>query len=188
MSEILVNTIKKADGTGSITVPAETGTVLTSASDIQSQALSDLPLCDAYINSSTFNVSNGVMTKIAFDQARSNSDASMLDGTNYRITVPVSGYYNTQVILLADDVGSTLERVTTRIYKNGASLGSISDVHMVSGTGKNATISASLLLPLNANDYLEIYASLSNDGTTQLRFYGEANGISAFQVTFVRPL
>ena len=31
MSEILVNTIKKADGTGSITVPAETGTVLTSA-------------------------------------------------------------------------------------------------------------------------------------------------------------
>lgn len=34
MSEILVNTIKKADGTGSITVPAETGTVLTSASDL----------------------------------------------------------------------------------------------------------------------------------------------------------
>jgi len=28
MSEILVNTIKKADGTGSITVPAETGTVV----------------------------------------------------------------------------------------------------------------------------------------------------------------
>ena len=34
MSEILVNTIKKADGTGSITVPAETGTVLTSGSDL----------------------------------------------------------------------------------------------------------------------------------------------------------
>ena len=31
MSEILVNTIKKADGTGSITVPAETGTVVTTA-------------------------------------------------------------------------------------------------------------------------------------------------------------
>ena len=28
MSEILVNTIKKADGTGSLTVPAETGTVV----------------------------------------------------------------------------------------------------------------------------------------------------------------
>ena len=34
MSEILVNTIKKADGTGGLTVPAETGTVLTSASDL----------------------------------------------------------------------------------------------------------------------------------------------------------
>ena len=31
MSEILVNTIKKADGTGSLTVPAETGTVVTTA-------------------------------------------------------------------------------------------------------------------------------------------------------------
>ena len=36
MSEILVNTIKKADGTGSITVPAETGTVLTSATSLSS--------------------------------------------------------------------------------------------------------------------------------------------------------
>ena len=34
MSEILVNTIKKADGTGSLTVPAETGTVLTSGTDV----------------------------------------------------------------------------------------------------------------------------------------------------------
>ena len=34
MSELLVNTIKKADGTGSITVPAESGTLLTSASDL----------------------------------------------------------------------------------------------------------------------------------------------------------
>ena len=32
MSEILVNTIKKADGTGSLTVPAESGTVVTTAS------------------------------------------------------------------------------------------------------------------------------------------------------------
>ena len=38
MSEILVNTIKKADGTGSLTVPADTGTVLTSAT-----ALSNFP-------------------------------------------------------------------------------------------------------------------------------------------------
>jgi len=36
MSEILVNTIKKADGTGSITVPAETGTVLTTATTASS--------------------------------------------------------------------------------------------------------------------------------------------------------
>ena len=36
MSEILVNTIKKADGTGSITVPADTGTVLTTATTASS--------------------------------------------------------------------------------------------------------------------------------------------------------
>ena len=36
MSEILVNTIKKADGTGSLTVPADTGTVLTTATTASS--------------------------------------------------------------------------------------------------------------------------------------------------------
>lgn len=43
MSEILVNTIKKADGTGSLTVPAETGTVLTSggAIDVNASAPDD---------------------------------------------------------------------------------------------------------------------------------------------------
>ena len=47
MSEILVNTIKKADGTGSITVPSETGTVLTSASDIPAANLTgSLPAID----------------------------------------------------------------------------------------------------------------------------------------------
>ena len=47
MSEILVNTIKKADGTGSLTVPAETGTVLTSASTLSSSNLSGaLPALD----------------------------------------------------------------------------------------------------------------------------------------------
>lgn len=39
MSEILVNTIKKADGTGSITVPADSGTLLTSASSIPSSQI-----------------------------------------------------------------------------------------------------------------------------------------------------
>jgi len=34
MSEILVNTIKKADGTGGLTVPATTGTVLTTAGGV----------------------------------------------------------------------------------------------------------------------------------------------------------
>ena len=47
MSEILVNTIKKADGTGSLTVPADTGTVLTSASTLSSSNLSGaLPALD----------------------------------------------------------------------------------------------------------------------------------------------
>jgi len=34
MSEILVNTIKKADGTGNLTIPATTGTVLTTAGGV----------------------------------------------------------------------------------------------------------------------------------------------------------
>jgi len=58
MSEILVNTIKKADGTGSITVPAETGTVLTSASDLSSVAstINAVDLGDVSIGTHTYTV------------------------------------------------------------------------------------------------------------------------------------
>ena len=171
-----------------LTLPDEAGTVLTSASDIQSQALSAIPLCDAYISALTFDVSNATTTKLAFDQARTSSDSSMLDGTNYRITAPLDGYYNVQVVATVDDFGSTLERSSLYLYKNGVNYGTLSDIHTVSVHGKNQTTSTSILIPLDANDYVEIYGRLTNDGSSQLRFYGQPNQISAFQVTFVRPL
>jgi len=68
MSEILVNTIKKADGTGSITVPAETGTVLTSAT-----ALSSFPS----------GFANGVTE---YDQWRLSANIESTGSTNIDVT------------------------------------------------------------------------------------------------------
>jgi hypothetical protein len=69
MSEILVNTIKKADGTGSITVPADSGTLLTSLSSLLSSNLSGaLPSLDG---SSLTNLS-------AVDSTGSNSNGTYI--------------------------------------------------------------------------------------------------------------
>ena len=65
MSEILVNTIKKADGTGSLTVPADTGTVLTSAT-----ALSNFP--SGFANGITNNDYWRVTTSGSYPQGGAN--------------------------------------------------------------------------------------------------------------------
>lgn len=68
MSELLVNTIKKADGTGDITVPQETGTLLTTASGLTS---TNLPV--------------GSVIKVAYTQTSTPTSVSLTGGTDATI-------------------------------------------------------------------------------------------------------
>ena len=65
MSELLVNTIKKADGTGDITVPQETGTLLTTASGLTS---TNLPV--------------GSVIKVAYTQTSTPTSVSLTANTD----------------------------------------------------------------------------------------------------------
>ena len=101
MSEILVNTIKKADGTGSITVPAETGTVLTSASSIPANNLTGSFVQNsgpAFAAKLTVGqvLTHNTTALVAFDD---DSNDGMFDSDNCydtttgRFTPTVAGYY-----------------------------------------------------------------------------------------------
>ena len=157
MSEILVNTIKKADGTGSITVPAETGTVLTSASSIPATNLTgDIiqnagPTFFAY-KSSAQSLSTGVQ-KITYDSTRWNVD-SAYDTSTSRFTPQVAGYYQINagwyVITALETEG------VVYLYRDGSSYSVIDNI--IGAAGVRAFTGSQLVYMNGSTNYLEVYA------------------------------
>ena len=148
MSEILVNTIKKADGTGSITVPAETGTVLTSASSITQNSG---PAFSAYATSAQ-SISNGSFTKIVFDAKEYDTDGTFDSSTNYRFQPNVAGYYHLSVNLTNVDDSSAYRKII-EFYKNGSMYLRANDMKVIL-----ERMSASLDIYLNGStDYVEAF-------------------------------
>jgi len=92
MSEILVNTIKKADGTGSITVPAETGTVLTTVTSAASiPTVSGTALFSARFNTEAWSsIAAGAI--VPFNTENFDSDG-VYSTTTYKFTAPADGVY-----------------------------------------------------------------------------------------------
>jgi len=154
MSEILVNTIKKADGTGSLTVPAETGTVLTSATNIVTNYG---PLFRAARGpSSNQTVSHNTITKVQFDVDVVDTDNCYDNTTNYRFTPTTAGYYYLNLNIIIEPPSSSNFLSLAYIYKNGSrqiltekSTGSV-------GSGRNQSHSVSLIAEANGTtDYFE---------------------------------
>lgn len=128
MSELLVNTIKKADGTGSITVPADSGTLLTSAST----------------NITTSQISDGSMTLIdsgslsGVTEAYFN-DVFTSDYDNYTFILnmlwPSSGDEDLRVRLVNDGITDTNTNYAFSMEYINATLNSGTYADDGSGTG-----------------------------------------------------
>jgi|DEB0MinimDraft_6_1074348.scaffolds.fasta_scaffold58055_2 hypothetical protein len=124
MSEILVNTIKKADGTGSITVPAETGTVLTSASDYLSstdnigvQATKSTPAFYAYKDGSSQSVSSSTWTTVQMNQEQLDTD-NFYNTSNYQFSPTIAGWYFLTGTITFEGSGGS--EIYTAFYKNNS--------------------------------------------------------------------
>ena len=92
MSEILVNTIKKADGTGSLTVPAETGTVLTTVTSAASVPTNTGKHFFHAYRSTNQSLSNNTNTVAVFDTEVADVSSAYNTSTG-EFTVPEDGLY-----------------------------------------------------------------------------------------------
>lgn len=172
MSEILVNTIKKADGTGSITVPAETGTVLTSASDITPNAG---PTFFAY-KSSGQSLSTGTQ-KITYDSTRWNVD-SAYDTSTSKFTPQVAGYYQVNAGWY---IATSSEREgVVYLYMNGSNYSMV--CNLIGGAGVRAFTGSQLVYMNGSTDYLEVYAYINGSHTTN----SGANAATFFSASLAR--
>lgn len=142
-------TLTAADtvGTPVLTVPALTGTLLSTASTFAGTG----PAFSAY-QSSAQTLSSTTNTKIQFQTKEFDTNTNYDATTNYRFTPTVAGYYQ---VSGGFQVASTATGGSIAIYKNGGGF--------KSGAGNpNATTSnqwqVSALVYLNGStDYVELY-------------------------------
>jgi len=157
MSEILVNTIKKADGTGSITVPADSGTLLTSASDVLTSS-SDItptasPAFRAVLGADQTGLTSNAFNKVNLDTVQWDTHSGW-STSNKRYTFPVNGYY-----LIAAHIkygGTSRTRALISLYKNGSEAWRSTDINGPSADDI-PIISGTTILYGTTSDYLELY-------------------------------
>ena len=159
-------TIQATDATTqTITLPANSGTILTSLSTqsaFPANIAGNGPAFSAY-NAGTQSISASTSTKVVFN-AEDFDTASCFDSTtNYRFTPNVAGYYQFNANVY--QTGGTYSYVWLNFYKNGSST---VECNRVSSTGQG-TLNGSALIYLNGStDYVELYARAQGGTTLQL--------------------
>ena len=162
MSELLVNTIKKADGTGSITVPADSGTLLTSASTVSAtQATNDAVIFSAKSINTDQQITNSSWTKVTFGEEDVDSHGYF---ANSRFTPQIAGWYSIGASIRFNMNGEAPNDLYVSIYKNGTNFYLPLHLQLGSAALNNGTYpTGSTPIYLNGStDYIEIYVLLAN--------------------------
>lgn len=123
-------------------------------------------------------VSNGTFTKVACNSEAWDTASCYDNTTNYRFTPNVAGYY-----LLTGygqiSAGSTLTRIITSFYKNGATIGRQNDIYPPSTASPSWFLNGSAYVYLNGStDYVELYVYIQGTATNSL--YVGANDANTF--------
>jgi hypothetical protein len=155
-------------GTNTLTLPANTGTVITTASTFAGTG----PAFSAYASGGQ-NVSNITFTKIQFNNENFDTNNNYDKDTNYRFQPTVAGYYQVNSVILFGGGVSGFSAYSS-IYKNGT-LYLLSSMSTPVSVSYGAGCSVSAVIYLNGStDYVEIYA-YQTSGTTLAMQAGNQN-------------
>ena len=149
-------------GSTTLTLPATSGTVLTSANTF---ANSGGPAFSAYYNGTSTAISSSTWTKVPINTKDFDTNSNY-DTSTYRFTPTVAGYYQINGTVVAQN-GSNSGQCYLAIYKNG-SLYKSNYFYMISGNG--FFINQNQIVSMNGStDYLELYFYTN---TTSVSIYG----------------
>jgi hypothetical protein len=143
-------------GTNTLTLPASTGTVLTSISPS-----SDLP---SSINGPSFKavmsavtaISNAGATKLVLNTEEWDTNSNYDSATNYRFTPTVAGYYLITGSMFMS--AATTSRVGVAIYKNGSEH-AWNFMSGVTSSGGANTLVSTIVYANGSTDYFELYGA-----------------------------
>ena len=151
-------------GTNTLTLPANTGTIVsTGSSAVVTQAMlasnvtSSGPAFSAYLDTNQTITSN-TFTKVTLNNELFDTASAFDSTTNYRFQPAVAGYYMFSFAISAFSSTSPTRNLVT-IRKNGTQYAYGSDSVVASGT---ATGPGTALISLNGStDYVELYAYIT---------------------------
>lgn len=133
-------------GTNTLTLPANTGTVITTASTFGGTG----PAFSVYLSANQ-SITTATTTKMAFNTELFDTNSNF-DTTNYRFTPTVAGYYS--VGLICGYLGTAVTRFIASIFKNGSELYRVTD----SPNGSVYLGGSSQVIYMNGTtDYIEFY-------------------------------
>jgi hypothetical protein len=164
-------TIQATDAvTQTITLPNNTGTVLTTASTFGGTG----PAFSAY-QSSTQTLSTNTNTKIQFQTEEFDTNSNFDNATNYRFTPTVAGYYQ---VSAAISLNASNAGINLTIYKNGSVFKRLQNTYNTT----TFCASGSTLISMNGStDYIEVYAQTSTGQALETGAYA-----TWFQASMVR--
>lgn len=163
---VLTVTSPNTNSNYTLTLPAETGTILTTATP---GVPVNGPAFSAY-NGGSQSYSLSTWTKAAVNSEFFDTNSNY-DTTNYRFTPTVAGYYQVNAASLMQSASSNITFIACEIYKNGSGFSLGDYANTPSGSAQSAT--ATNLIYLNGStDYLEfyIYTTATSPFVTNLRF------------------
>ena len=142
-----------------LTLPDNTGTILTSASSITQNSG---PAFSAYSASGT-PMTHGAYVKVTFDTERYDTNSNFASS---RFTPTVAGYYqiNSHLVYLTT---SSVGQVVLALYRNGVAE---TYTNFVTHTNTGSSINLSYLISMNGStDYIEMYFYMSGAGTLSVQ-------------------
>jgi hypothetical protein len=142
-----------------LTLPDEAGTVLTSASDIQSQALGGTPVFTVRL-SSDYAISANTQTVVPFDTIVYDTDSCYSTST-YKYTPTTAGYYwlNAAVRMNGD---TDYDIFDIYFFKNGSNVSNFSANHR----RYTSAITSTLVYMNGTSDYIELKAYVNASSQT----------------------
>jgi len=150
-------------GTNTLTLPAATGTILTTASTVvvtqamlSTNVASNGPAFCAY-NSADQSISSATWTKVTLNTEEFDTNSNFASS---RFTPTVAGYYQIDGTICL--TGSTITNALTAIYKNGSQYLRGFQASLTSGNS-NAFIGglATIVYMNGSTDYLELYGYIT---------------------------
>jgi hypothetical protein len=151
-------------GTNTLTLPAKTGNIITSADSgtvtqtmLASNVAGNGPAFLAKMSANQ-TLSQNTNTKVVLDTETYDTNSCFDPTTNYRFTPTVAGYYSVGGVIQFQGTAARQYTFVPYVYKNGTSFANAS-VSLALGTGADYCVFINSLVYLNGStDYIEMYA------------------------------